>query len=119
MELKDFIKTTIQDVTDAVRELQDNIKNGALVSPGNMKGRKAAMHNKLDNEENSNIDFELYVSEEENNSVDGSIKSKISVLPALFSAKAGTSSNDKILNASKIRFSIPLIYPIKGVTYNT
>lgn len=116
MELKEFIKTTILDITDAVRELQD-IKNGALISPGCNKCRRASMLNKLDNEENSNIDFELYISEEQSNNINGEIKSKISVLPALLGAKVGGLSEGKNLNASKIRFSIPIIYPIKGVTY--
>ena len=33
MELKEFIKTAIADITSAVSELQEELKNGAIVSP--------------------------------------------------------------------------------------
>lgn len=33
MELKQFIKTAIVDITDAIHELQDNLANGAIVNP--------------------------------------------------------------------------------------
>ena len=33
MELKDFIKTAITDITEAVSELQSELENGAIVNP--------------------------------------------------------------------------------------
>ena len=33
MELKDFIKTAITDITEAVSELQEELKNGMIVNP--------------------------------------------------------------------------------------
>ena len=33
MELKDFIKTALSDITNAVSELQAELHNGAIVSP--------------------------------------------------------------------------------------
>ena len=33
MELKDFIKAAITDITEAVSELQDELDNGTVVNP--------------------------------------------------------------------------------------
>lgn len=33
MELKEFIKTALSDITNAVSELQAELQNGAIVSP--------------------------------------------------------------------------------------
>ena len=33
MELKEFIKTAISDITNAVSELQAELSNGAIVNP--------------------------------------------------------------------------------------
>ena len=35
MELKDFIKSVLFDVTEAVKECQEELKNGAIISPSN------------------------------------------------------------------------------------
>ena len=35
MELKDFIKSVLFDVTEAVQECQEELKNGAIISPSN------------------------------------------------------------------------------------
>lgn len=39
MELKEFIKTSLSDITNAVSELQAELQNGAIVSPSVPDGR--------------------------------------------------------------------------------
>ena len=61
MELKDFIKSVLLDVTEAVKECQEELKNGAVISPGNRsaeeKVRAVSGDLKI-----SYIDFEVAVS---------------------------------------------------------
>lgn len=44
MELKEFIKTAIADITEAVSELQEEMKTGAMVNPGLDKKRECTVH---------------------------------------------------------------------------
>ena len=44
MELKEFIKTAIADITEAVSELQEEMKNGTMVNPGLDKKRECTVH---------------------------------------------------------------------------
>lgn len=61
MELKDFIKSVLFDVTEAVKECQEELKNGAIISPSNRsaeeKVRAVSGDLKI-----SYIDFEVAVS---------------------------------------------------------
>lgn len=43
MELKEFIKTALTDITDAVSELQAELQNGAIVSPSLPKDNERAI----------------------------------------------------------------------------
>lgn len=60
MELKDFIKGVIKDVTDAVKESQDTLDNGAIISPINSKASEVIRSTRGDLKV-SYIDFEVAV----------------------------------------------------------
>lgn len=44
MELKEFIKTAITDITEAVSELQEELDNGAIINPSFDKTRQCSIH---------------------------------------------------------------------------
>ena len=50
MELKEFIKTAITDITEAVSELQEEMKTRAMVNPGLDKKRECTVHFDLTDE---------------------------------------------------------------------
>lgn len=63
MELKEFVKTAIADITSAVSELQEELKNGAIVSPSypNVIANStiADPENKKVNRKISQVDFDV------------------------------------------------------------
>ena len=66
MELKEFIKTAISDITNAVSELQSELQNGAIVSPSvsNSIANVTVVdpQNKESNRPISKIDFDVVYS---------------------------------------------------------
>lgn len=108
MELKEFIKTAITDITEAVGELQGELKNGAVVNPTLHKGveGKSLL---IDNEVRmiERLNFDVAVSASASSAVDGGAKAGISV----FGAKVNAGENSKTENASRLTFSIPIVYP--------
>ena len=123
MELKDFIKSVLFDVTEAVKECQEELKNGAIISPSNRsaeeKVRAVSGDLKI-----SYIDFEVAVSESSENlnngEKTGGVEVSGSVIGVRFGGKFGgksVSEENKQVNenVSKIKFSIPVIYPTQPV----
>lgn len=111
MTLKDFIKTSINDITSAIKECQDEINNGAILCPTNTNSNSkiVAVGKTLDV---SYIDFDVSVAVEtieENKSNGGVSLSIVSVAKFDFGGK--DSNTGKETNASRIKFSIPLVYP--------
>ena len=111
MTLKDFIKTSLQDITSAIKECQDEIQNGAILCPTNTNSSNkiAAVGKTLDV---SYIDFDVSVpveTIEENNSNGGASLNIVSIAKIDFGGK--DSNTGKKTNASRIKFSIPLVYP--------
>lgn len=106
MELKDFIKGVVSDITNAVKECQDELDNGAIISPTNINTKEGA---KTENGRLSvsNIEFEVSVSTSSTNETGG----KINVISAIVNGGIGSETRLSDGNVSKIRFSIPLIYP--------
>ena len=110
MELKEFIKGVLSDVTNAIKESQEEITNGAIISPI-VTGAIENISTEEGNLKISYIDFEVALtansSNEENSGVGGGI--------AVFSAFVGgkTEKGEKIQNEniSRIKFSIPIVYP--------
>lgn len=104
MELKDFIKGTISDISDAIIELnKDWSKRGMVVNPKNIKYHGETLSRYEDGRYIQKINFNLVVSASDRNETGGGIM--ISVL------KAGLSNESKTNNTSSIEFSIPVVYP--------
>lgn len=110
MELKDFIKAAITDITDAVSELQNELTNGAIINPPLSRGDH---HNTIYDTEGDGfrpieqLSFDVAVTVGETSGVDGHAKAGISI----FGAKLGATTSARTENASRISFSIPIVLP--------
>lgn len=109
MELKEFVKEAIADITDAIGELQGELANGAVVNP---------TLNKSDDEPGSvmvdgkpcrveRINFDVAVTVAETSGIEGGTKADIAVM----GAKLGTAMTAKAENCSRLTFSVPVVYP--------
>lgn len=118
MELKYFIKGVISDITNAVKECQDELDNGSIVSPMNYQSPEF-FRGKDGDMKISYIDFDVSVTASEETSakegVNGGIKGGISVCGFKVGSKVSSTSEDNSKqsneNVSKIHFSIPVCYP--------
>ena len=112
MELKEFIKTAISDITNAVSELQADLSNGAIVNP--TLPNSIATKTLVVNEEIRPIEqlaFDIAVTASEEAGLDGQAKAGISI----FGAKIGSATSAKTENASRISFAIPVVFPTTHV----
>jgi hypothetical protein len=115
MTLKDFIKTSIQDITSAIEECQKELQNGTILCPTNMNG-DFIVKSKQGNLNVSNIDFDVSVTTESIEQNDNGAGFTLSVVSVL-SVGVGSKNIDtgKEYSASRIKFSIPIIYPMTAV----
>ena len=108
MELKDFIKQVIQEVTDAVTESQMEITNGSVVAPSlsEATGDYISMINnkKLSV---SKIEFDVSVELEESSHTDKGVKGDLKIV----SAKAENTTLRKDLTTHRIKFDVPVVFP--------
>lgn len=110
MELKEFIINALTDITEAIKDCQQNVDNGAIFAPTNTKAdnRINTPNGELSVSE-INFDVAVTVSSENSDGVSGG--GGINVLGVNFGAKG--SAEDKIVEAtaSRIKFAIPVVYP--------
>lgn len=113
MELKEFIKEVLADITDAVAESQQELKNGCIIAP---------IINNSNNTDNlvklnkggyaivSNVHFDVAVTLNE----DTDRKTKIGVLSSALSL--GTEKKRGVISSevSKITLDIPILLPYKS-----
>lgn len=114
MELKEFIKEVLADITDAVAESQQELKNGCIIAP---------IINNRNNTDNlvklnkggyaivSNVHFDVAVTLNE----DTDRKTKIGVLSSALSL--GTEKKRGVISSevSKITLDIPILLPYKSL----
>lgn len=110
MELKDFIKQVLADVTNAVRESQQELNNGSVIAPSKTYAiSEIAMYKDRTNKvEPSRINFEVAVSVEESKDK----KAQVNILSSIVGLGASGGSHDLSKQISRLCFSIPLIYPL-------
>lgn len=108
MELKEFVKTAISDITGAVSELQSELHNGTVVNPTLARGEdnKSLL---IENEVRmiERLNFDVAVTASESSDTEGGAKAGISI----FGAKVGIESTASTEHASRITFSIPIVMP--------
>lgn len=115
MELKEFIKTAIADITNAVKELQGELKNGAIVSPSypHVIANSTVVDPEMGkaNRKISQIDFDVALTVGDSDTIGSNAKVGIQI----FSARVGGESKSRTENVSRITFSIPIVLPTAHV----
>lgn len=102
MELKDFIKETLIQIVDGIKDSQSVMKEkGALISPEGYTYKGKGSCGDFTCVEC--IDFEVTIEAKEGNNSNGGIKTPI------IEVLVGKSSNSGSYN--KVSFSIPIVYP--------
>lgn len=115
MELKEFIKESLSQIIDAVKETQEKYKDtNVVICPDNIQEVKSGLYildeNEYDNYsskskvQNIDMDIAISVTEKEGN------KSGLGIAKII---NAGISSENAQRNESisKIKFSIPIVLP--------
>ena len=114
MELKTFVSETISQIVEGVVEAQERTKNpGAIINPPLIHSSHGAVVNyaKGINNAPQNMDFDVTVSVESSSSTGG--KGKIQI--AMFGAEGGKTSDNKDASVSRIKFSVPVCWPVAPV----
>ena len=113
MELKEFIKTAIVDIVNAVKEAQAEIGDTATVMP-----IRSTAHQAFDvaieggHEVVSNIDFDIAVTVGSKEGAEGKMGGGIQIAQ-IFNFGAGHIENAEstVQNVSRMKFTIPMVLP--------
>ncbi len=112
MELKQFIKGVVFDITNAIAECQKDLNNGSIISPTNVSN---ASNNKISTKEGdfsvSCIDFEVAVTAGNTTESGSNIGGGIQVWGVSLGGNNKEDSRQINESISKIKFSIPVVYP--------
>lgn len=103
MELKDFIKGTIADISQAIEELNNDFGDSGLVVNPDPDSHIDGTVYYSDSRVIQNIDFNLSISVSDTKEKGGGVK--INVL------NAGINSEVNNRSVSTIKFSIPVVFP--------
>lgn len=112
MELKDFIKTALTDIVEAVKEAQDSVKDIVTIAP--YTGGNVVTHIKTPDgyAEISNIDFDVAVTTETTEGTSSDIKGGIAVAGIFnIGGNGNEAAEEKYQNVSRIKFTIPVLLP--------
>lgn len=113
MELKEFVKTALVDIANAVKEAQHEVRDSATVMPIRSKA-----HNACDiaveggYEVVSNIDFDIAVTVGTKEGAEGNASAGIQIAQ-IFNIGAGHRENaeNSVQNVSRMKFIIPIVLP--------
>jgi hypothetical protein len=120
MELKDFIKSSLCQIAEAILDANEEL-NGtdAVVNPTRMQthtnNSQAYGRTVKDGDDTylsktrivEKVEFDVSVTTDAETQANGGVKISI----ASVSLKAGGQSNDKAGSESRIKFSIPMVFP--------
>lgn len=108
MDLKNFIKGVLADITSAISESQSELNNGAVISPcRNQSNGDKIIHCNNKSTIVSDVDFEVALTTEDSKESSKGIGGGIKVI----SGDLSNCQSEKNENISRIKFSIPVVYP--------
>lgn len=112
MELKEFIKSTVTQISEAVYELNDELEeHKVIVNPSGNNQISRYIITGYDDRIVTDIEFDLSLSIQENRESGA----KIGVVASIVGI--GLNSKDNKMNeaATRVKFSLPVILPAKNV----
>ena len=111
MDIKDFVKSTITQISEAVKELNAELSydgKGTIVNPSDVQKSKGSVSSSVDLKYNvTDIVFDLYVSAESGSETSG----KIGIFSSIVGIGAAGKSDDSNKQVSRIQFTIPVLLP--------
>lgn len=113
MELKDFVKETLLQITQGVKEAQEAVKEyDAVVNPKQYKSSSDTTNARVKDEYYpvQNINFEVALT----SSVGEESKSGIGVLLGNFNIGTNKNDENKSVSVTNIKFTIPLVLPAEN-----
>lgn len=110
MELKDFVKETLLQITQGVKEAQEaTAEYGGVINPSSYNSGETYNHATIKNKKYpiQDVEFEvaLTASTEEGN------KSGIGVAFGAFAIGGNKNSGEKSVSVTNIKFTIPAVFP--------
>lgn len=110
MELKEFIKEVLKDITDAVAESQQELDNGCIIAPVTKRNGIASDRIEFENAMVAKVcDVKFDIAVEIQNASDK--KSKIGVFSSIASVGRETSHDVSSNEISRISLEIPVVLP--------
>ncbi len=121
MDLKDFIKETLIQITSGIQESQMEVrKSGGFVNPAhriNSKQTDSSHFGAIGTGQNIfMVDFDVSISVKEDTGGDAKAQLKVA---SIFSAEAGGSKGITNTAINRISFKVPLALPIDSETEKT
>lgn len=109
MELKEFIKTALTDITNAVKECQCEIKNSAIIPPP-ISTEIGGVNQRIAKYKIYDIDFDVAITA--NNDIGKSKRIGLEVWGLGYKNVDTDGYGSSV--SSRIKFSIPVVYPASG-----
>lgn len=106
MELKEFIKCVISQVTDAVKESQEEVQNGAVIVPN--EEIEGEIRTKSSRKYVSMLKFNIELTTTSSDKAEKGIH----VLSSIIGGKYDCNENTESGKSTRIEFSIPIILPV-------
>lgn len=120
MELKDFIKQVLADITNAVAESQQELKNGCIIAPrfSDCESSDIVLYKKGWKAKAYEVEFDISLTTEDT----GNAKGKIGVLSSIVGIGAEAASQNTNTQTNRVKFTVPVIYNplgVAGATYTS
>jgi hypothetical protein len=111
MDIKEFIKSTVTQISEAVTELNSELckdKEGTIINPYNVRHANRPASN-TGGANITDIVFDLYVSVESGTESGG----KIGIFSSIIGVGMEGKSDDSNKQVSRIQFTIPVLLPFE------
>lgn len=108
MQLKEFVKNTLIQISEGIKEAQeDSLQLGAYVNPRHLRRVKNFIEVKGHTFGVEEVNFEIGLTESE----DKGDKKGIGVNLGCINVGAGTNNESQIVSATNVKFSVPICFP--------
>lgn len=114
MDLKEFVTATLRDVLEGIQEAKKLESVGKHVSPTAIGSHEFPRDSGVSNSSryiSTAIKFDVAVTAEQNNDVNGKLGMKVAVMGIGFEAGAGEKQGTRNSAVSRIQFSVPIMMP--------
>ena len=117
MELKEFVSETLISIVSGIKDAQEKSEIlGALINPGGLNRNISSVENNAiwDNRTNNYaqpVSFDVAITAEDSANTGGKVK----VLSGIFGGDIGGEKGTKNVLASRIQFSVPVLFPASNI----